>query len=160
MSNRFVVSLALVVAGVLAARLLVSALPLRGLARRLTVADVALVVVGAAGLTFHCVAMFFRRLVDPLPGVDSVVSDIRALETASIIWYAVPAVLVLIGLRRVQPVALGVTALAFAAVGVTMYNEGPLDIHLTAIYGSAVVLALVVATLVLPPVSTTRNRGG
>ena len=158
MSNQFVVSLALVVAVVLAARLLVSALPLRGMARRLKVADVALVVVGAAGLAFHCVAMFFRRLVDPLPGADVAISDIRALGTASIIWYVVPAALVLLGLRRVHPVGLGVTALAFTAVGVTMYNEGPLDIHLTAIFASVVVLALVSATLVLPPVTTTSNR--
>ena len=161
MSNQFVIGLGISVLMVLGARFLLAGLPLRGLARRITPPDVGLVVLGAVGLVFHCVAMFFRRLVDPLPGVDAVVSDIRALETASIIWYAVPAVLVLIGLRRVQPVALGVTALAFTAVGVTMYNEGPLDIHLTAIFGSAVVLALVVATLVLPPVTTTTmNRDG
>ena len=150
-STRFLVSVGVVVAVILAARLALSALPLRGLARRVTLGDAALAVVGAAGLAFHCVAMFFRRLVEPLPGTDAVVTDIRALGTASIIWYVVPAVLVLLGLRRVHPLGLAAAALAFVAVGVTMYDEGPLDIHLAAIFTSVVVLALIAATLVLPP---------
>lgn len=151
MSNAFVIGLGLTVLAVLGARFLLSGLPLRGLARRITLPDVGLLVVGVAGLVFHCVAMFFRRLVDPLPGAGQAISDIRALETASIIWYVVPAALVLLGLRRIRPEALAATALAFIAVGVTMYNDGPLDIHLTAIFAAAVVLAAVVAILVLPP---------
>ncbi|MCY7373103.1 MAG: hypothetical protein LH461_05310 [Spirochaetaceae bacterium] len=151
MSTGFLVGLGVAVAVILGARLALSALPLRGPARRVTITDATLSVVGAAGLAFHCVAMFFRRVVDPLPGADAVISDIRALGTASIIWYVVPAVLVLLGLRRVHPVGLAVAALAFVAVGVTMYDEGPLDIHLAAIFTSVVVLALVTATLVLPP---------
>lgn len=151
MSTPFLLSLAGVVVVVLGARFLLAGLPLRGLARRITLPDAALIVVGAAGLAFHCVAMFFRRVVDPLPGADAVISDIRALGTSSIIWYVVPAVLVLLGLRRVHPAALAVAALAFVAVGVTMYDEGPLDIHLAAIFTSVVILALIAATLVLPP---------
>jgi len=151
MSTPFLLSLAGVVVVVLGARFLSAGLPLRGLARRITLPDAALIVAGAIGLAFHCVAMFFRRVVDPLPGADAVISDIRALGTSSIIWYVVPAVLVLLGLRRVHPAALAVAALAFVAVGVTMYDEGPLDIHLAAIFTSVVILALIPATLVLPP---------
>ena len=151
MSTPFLLSLAGVVVVVLGARFLSAGLPLRGLARRITLTDAALIVAGAIGLAFHCVAMFFRRVVDPLPGADAVISDIRALGTSSIIWYVVPAVLVLLGLRRVHPAALAVAALAFVAVGVTMYDEGPLDIHLAAIFTSVVILALIPATLVLPP---------
>ena len=151
MSTPFLLSLAGVVVVVLGARFLSAGLPLRGSARRITLPDAALIVAGAIGLAFHCVAMFFRRVVDPLPGADAVISDIRALGTSSIIWYVVPAVLVLLGLRRVHPAALAVAALAFVAVGVTMYDEGPLDIHLAAIFTSVVILALITATLVLPP---------
>lgn len=151
MSTPFLLSLAGVVVVVLGARFLSAGLPLRGLARRITRPDAALLVTGAVGLAFHCVAMFFRRVVDPLPGADAAISDIRALGAASIIWYVVPAVLVLLGLRRVHPAALAVAALAFVAVGVTMYNDGPLDVHLASIFASVVVLAVVTATLVLPP---------
>lgn len=156
-STQFLVILAVVVGVVLGARLVLTALPLRGLARRVTIGDACLAVVGAAGLAFHCVAMFFRRLVEPLPGTDAVVTDIRALGTASIIWYVVPAVLVLLGLRRAHPVGLAAAALTFVAVGVTMYSSGPLDIHLAAIFASVVALALIIATLVLPP---TRQTAG
>ena len=151
MTTPFLLSLAGVVVVALGARFLSAGLPLRGLARRITLPDAALIVAGAIGLAFHCVAMFFRRIVDPLPGADAVISDIRALGTASIVWYVVPAVLVLLGLRRVHPVGLAVAALAFVAVGVTMYDDGPLDVHLGAIFASVVVLALVTATLILPP---------
>ncbi len=151
MSTSFLLILAGVVVIVLAARFLLAGLPLHGLARSITLPDVALVVVGAAGLTFHCVAMFFRRVVEPLPGVDSAVADIRALGTASIVWYVVPAVLAVLGLRRVHPVAPVAAALAFTAVAVTMYDDGPLDVHLSAIFTAVVVLAVVVAALVIPP---------
>jgi len=151
MSTPFLLSLAVVVVVVLGARFLSNGLPLRGLARRITLPDAALLVAGSVGLAFHCVAMFFRRVLDPLTGADAAISDIRALGTASIIWYVVPAFLVLIGLRRVHPAALASAASAFVAVGVTMYDNGPLDIHLAAIFASVVALALVSATLVLPP---------
>lgn len=151
MSSWFVVSLTLVVAVVLGARLLVPALPLRTVAGRISVTDAVLGGLGVLGLAFHCLAMFFRRLVEPLPGTDAAITDIRALGTASIVWYVVPAGLVLLGLRRGHRVALTVAALAFTAVGVTMYDGGSLDVHLAAIFASVVVLAVVVAALVLPP---------
>jgi hypothetical protein len=44
-----------------------------------------------------------------------------------------------------------VVLLALTAVGVTMYDSGPLDVHLAAIFVSIVILAGVASTLVVPP---------
>jgi hypothetical protein len=74
---------------------------------------------------------------------------INALGTASIIRYAVPATLVVLGLRRQHPAALAAVALALTAVGITMYDGGSLSTHLTAIFVSVVVLTTVASTLVL-----------
>lgn len=118
----------------------------------MSAAQAALVGVGLAGLAFHCGAMFFRRIVALLPGSDAVSGDIRALGTLSIVWYVVPALLVVLGLRRQHPAAVGVVALALTWVGVTMYDSGPLlQVHLTAIFLAVLVIATVVAALVIPP---------
>ena len=151
MSPVFLLSLAAVVAVLLGARVLLPALPIRGRARRLSQVDAVLAGAGLAGLAFHCLAMFFRRTVEWVPGADAVTADIRSLGTASIIWYVVPAVLVLVGLRHQHPGALAVVAVALTAVGVTMYDGGPLQTHLGAIFGTVLVFALVSATVVLPP---------
>lgn len=118
---------------------------------RVSLADAALVLVGTAGLAFHCLAMFFRALIEPLPGAGPAISDIRALGTASVVWYVVPAVLVLLGLRRQQPLAVAALALCLVAVALTMFVAGSLQVHLTTIFASVVVSTLVAATLVLPP---------
>jgi hypothetical protein len=150
-STSFVLSLFIVVALVLGARFLISALPSRRHARPITVTDALLAAVGVAGLALHCGSMFFRAVVDALPGTGAAISEINSLGTASIVWYAVPALLVVLGLRRQHPAALAAVALALSAVGVTMYDAGSLSTHLTAIFVSVVVLAAVASTLVLPP---------
>ncbi|MEJ7742107.1 MAG: hypothetical protein WKF73_05895 [Nocardioidaceae bacterium] len=144
-------SLAIIVALVFSARLGLDALPLRRLAMPITATGAVLFGVGVAGLALHCLAMFFPSLVEPLPGADVVTAQIRALGTASIIWYVVPAGLVLIGLRRQHPVAIASVTVALAAVGVTMYNGGPLPVHLFAIFVAVLVFAGVAATLLIPP---------
>lgn len=151
MSTGYVLALGLVVATVLGARLLLTALPLAAAAVRLAVVEALLLLAGTLGLAFHCGAMFFRDLVDPLPGARPAIEAVRELGTASIIWYVVPAGLVLLGLRRQHPAAVALVALALAAVGVTMYNGGPVSTHLAAIFTSVVVSAGVVALLVRPP---------
>lgn len=151
MSAVFVIGLATVVAVILGARYLLPALPLRGVARLVTVRDLLLSGAGVAGLALHCGAMFFPRLIEPVPGAGGVMGDIRALGAASIIWYVVPAAMVLIGLRRQHPVALSTVALALMAVGVTMYDGGALQVHLTAIFVSVLALASTASLLVLPP---------
>ncbi len=127
------VSLAGVVAAILGGRVLVPALPLRHVAVAVTRTDVVLLGAGLVGLASHCSAMFFPAGVHLLPGADEVISQIDALQTISIILFAVPAALLLLGLRRQHPVAPAVAAVALAAVGVTMYDAGPLSAHLAAI---------------------------
>lgn len=139
------------VAVVFGARFILATLPLRGLARPITVTDAVFTGVGLAGLVFHCSAMFFSRVFVALPGTDAAIADIRALGTASVIWYLIPGAFVLVGLRRQHPAALTMAALALAAVGITMYNGGSVQAHLAAIYASVVVIAVIAATAVLPP---------
>lgn len=123
----------------------------------LTIADVVLVSLGLAGLVFHCGAMFFPALVETLPGTGVAINGINALGATSMIAYVVPAVLILLGLRRQHPIALAVVALGMILVGVTMYDGGSLQIHLTAIFVSVVLLAGNAALLITPP---GRRRAG
>lgn len=141
----------------LSARLLLGFLPLRALAVPVSVADAALVLVGLLGLVFHCGAMFFPGRFDRIPLALTAIRQINRLGTVSIVWYAVAAILVLAGLRRQHPVAVIVVALALAAVGITMYDGGPLHVHLAAIFTAVVVLAGCGAILILPP--WRRDRG-
>lgn len=151
MSTSYLVGLLVAVTVLFGARLAFAVFPLRRIAMPVTVTDAIVFAVGAVGLAVHCGAMFFSGLVEPLPGADPVINDIRALGTASIIWYVVPAVLVLLGLRRQHPVALAMIVLVLVAVGITMYDGGSLRVHLAAIFVSVLVLAGVVALLVRPP---------
>ncbi len=150
-STGFVITLALAVAAVLAARVLLPGLPMRGRAVTLTLAEVALTLFGLAVLTFHCGAMFFTDVAHWIPGSDGVIEDIRALGTISLIWYVGSALLVMLGLRRLPVLAVAVVSVAVLAIGVTMYNGGPLETHLFAIFLGVVLLTAVMATLVRPP---------
>lgn len=151
MSTSFVLSLTTVVALVACARLVLGGLPFSALATRLSVGDAALTGFGLLGLIFHCGAMFFTELVQAIPGASGPTEAINRLETASIIWYVVPAVLVLGGLRRLHWSGVVAVSVALIAVGVTMYNGAPLEVHLATIFAAVVILALVAAALVLPP---------
>lgn len=95
--------------------------------------------------------MFYRSLVGLVPGTDAAVSQINAMGTASITWYIVPSVLLLIGLRYQHPAGLVALTIALLAVGVTMYNGAALATHLNTIFASVLVLAGVVSLLILPP---------
>jgi len=150
-SNSFVLSLIAVVALAVCARLVLGGLPLGNLAERLSWGDPVMSGIGLVGLVFHCGAMFFTTVVTAIPGAQGPVETINALGTASIVWYVVPAVLVLAGLWRLHWSGLVSVSLALIAVGVTMYNGGPLDVHLATIFAAVVVLALVAAALVLSP---------
>lgn len=151
MSSGFLVSLAAVVIVALGTRLTLPAVPPSRLARAITAADAVVVGVGLLGLAFHCGAMFFRSMAERLPGAGPAIRQIDALGHASVVWYVVPAVLTVVGLRRQHPIALAGVAFALAGVGITMYDGSSLQTHLTAIFISVVVLASVLALLVLPP---------
>jgi hypothetical protein len=148
LSPSFALSMIAVVAVVTGARLLLGGLP-RGIARRLPVGDALMGGTGLLGLFFHCGAMFFTGFVTAIPGAQGPADAVNALGAASIGWYVVPAMLVLAGLRRLHWSGLVAVGAALIAVGVTMYDGGPLDLHLAAIFAAVVALAVVAATLVL-----------
>jgi hypothetical protein len=150
-STTFVLSLALAVALLLGARLLLPALPLRGGAITLGLAEFGALAAGLAVLAFHCVAMFFTSLAARLPASASAIDDIRALGTASVVWYVAPVLVVLLALRRLQWGPLTVVFLALLSIGVTMYDGGTLERHLLTIWGGVTLLAATILLWVRPP---------
>lgn len=151
MSTAYVIALVVAVAVIASARLRIGALPLRGVAVRITRVSAMVAGIGVVGLVFHCGAMFFPSTMGELPGTHRLIGEINAPGAVSQIWYVVAAALVLIGLRRQSLIARVIVALALAAVGVTMYDGGPLRTHLTAIFAAVLVIAAVAAVLVMPP---------
>jgi hypothetical protein len=151
MSNRYVITLALVVVGAFVARLVLPFLPVRRLAVRLSPIDLTLVVVGSLALGFHCGAMFFRPAVVAVPGGLWAIRVIDPMGTPSITWYALAAAVVVVGLRRQHPAALVAAGCSLAAVGYTMYNGGTLRVHLDAIFVAVLLLGVAAAGLALPP---------
>ena len=117
----------------------------------MTVSDAVLFTVGVAGLATHCGAMFFRSTVHGLPGGNQVIRTVDPMGTPSILWFAVAAGLVMVGLRRQHVAALIAAGASLATVGYTMYDGGRLSTHLTAIFVAVVILAAILALLVIPP---------
>jgi riboflavin transporter FmnP len=95
--------------------------------------------------------MFYRTLFDGIGPLSPLVVMVNEMNAASIILFVVPALLVLIGLRRHYWVALAVLALTLLVVGVTMYAGSPLNVHLGAIFVAVVALVGHVALFVIPP---------
>ncbi len=124
-------------------RMAVPRSPVPRLARPLPRVDAVVAGLGVLGLVFHCTAMFYRRVVEAIPGTSAAVDLVNRMGPASVVMYVVPAVLVLVGLRRQHPAVLGLLTLALVAVGVTMYNGSPLPTHLATIVATAVVLAII-----------------
>ncbi|MEO8329977.1 MAG: hypothetical protein ABI586_08235 [Candidatus Nanopelagicales bacterium] len=158
MSTRYVLSLVVVVVVAIVARFALPNLPLAHKAQRISAADALLVGLGVTGLLAHCTAMFFPELVDPFPWTAQAMIQIRGLGTASIVWYVVPCCLVLLGLRRIHPAALGAVAVSFAGVGISMYNGSSLTAHLAWIFALIVVMVAVAAAFILPPRRTSLAR--
>jgi hypothetical protein len=158
-SDRYVASLAVVVAVVLVCRLAVPALPLVRWSAPMTNLEAVLFGVGSTGLALHCWAMFFPTQARAVPGGRDVIRVVDPLGTSSILWYAIGAAVILAGLHRQRlPVQLGAAAGLFA-VGYTMYDGGRLTIHLTAIFSTVVLLAVILALLVEPPWGRRRVGG-
>ena len=150
-SHSFVATLIVTVAIILGSRFVLVGLPLRRFAAPMTASGTALSAIGVAGLTFHCGAMFYRDTVEHVPGTLSAIRAVDTMGTASRLWFIVSAILLVIGLRR-QHLVVGLAVVAaLAAVGVTMYDHGPLRTHLNAIFVAVVIVAAVGAALVLPP---------
>jgi hypothetical protein len=140
------------------ARIILRALPLGTKTRPFTVLDLALVVVGTLGLVLHCAAMFYRDILRVIPGSAGYVTAVNQMGAGSVILYVIPVILVLVGLRRQQPIAVTLLAVTFVTVGITMYNHGPLAPHLTAIFASGTALAAILALLVPLPSRSRINR--
>ena len=126
-------------------------MPGRRLSRHVAVPDLALIVVGTLGLALHCMSMFYRNVVDVVPGSMGLVAAINAMGTTSVVLFVVPAIFLLIGLRHQRPAVVVVELLALAAVGVTMYDGGSTTAHLVAISVSVTVLAVIATQLIRPP---------
>jgi hypothetical protein len=150
-SDRYLLALSVVVLLVLVSRYTLPFLPVARWAAPMSVTDAILFGAGAAGLAIHCGAMFFPSPVRTLPTGHQVIRAVDPLGTVSILWFAVAAVLVVIGLRRQHVVAVGIAAGSLAAVGYTMYDGGRLHVHLTAIFVAVVGLAMILSALTIPP---------
>lgn len=151
MSTLFVPALAGVALALLVLRLTVPGLPLTRFARRLAPLDLAATVAGTLGLILHCTSMFFPQAVAAIAGTEGVIDQINSMGTASKIWYAVPALLLLAGLRRQHRAALALLAASLLAVGITMYNGSALSVHVVTIFAAGVMLAATVFLLATPP---------
>lgn len=151
MSHAYVASLLAVVVMAAAARLVLPMLPVRQHVIRLSGLDVLAVVAGAVLLVLHCGAMFFRASVASWPGGPAVIRVVDPMGRASITWYAVGAALIVLGLRRQLLLLVAVIAVSLAAVGITMYDGGPLRTHLDTIAVTVVLLAASVAAFTDPP---------
>lgn len=147
----YVVALLVVVLVILATRLVLPSLPLRGFAVRLSALEAVLAIVALVALAFHCGSMFFRPVVRALPGTSGAITEINALGTVSVVAFVVPSLLLILALRRLPRIALAALATALTAVGITMYDGGSLMVHLTALFVTLTLLALGGATLLRAP---------
>lgn len=145
MSTTFLLGLLAIPAVALALRL-TTELPRRR-AHTMPGLDLALLVLGAVGLVFHCTAMFFPAQTALVPGTGPAAAAVNDFGTASMLLFVAPSVLVLVALRRVWLPALVVLAGTLAAVGITMYVGSPLDLHLSTIAAAVLVLSSVAAGL-------------
>jgi hypothetical protein len=150
-TSAYLFALASVVAALFLVRLVVGQIPLRAAAVHMSPLDSMMLAAGLIGLALHCGAMFFRSQLRGWPEGQSVIHTVDPLDTASILWFALAAALVMVALRQLHPTALTVVAFGLALVGYTMYDGGRLHTHLVAIFSAVVVLAAVVALLVIPP---------
>lgn len=151
MPTPLVVTLLVVVVVLVALRLSVRALPLRRWSRPIRPVDLGLAALGVLGLVLHCGAMFFPAVLGIVPGSDGYAAVVNALGTGSVMLYVLPAVLTVVGLRSQHPVAVALLVIVLVAVGITMYDGGPLDQHLAAITAAVLVLAAIGTLLISPP---------
>ena len=151
MTAGFSITLAVSALLILLARFVMPQIPIKSRAVRLSVPNAALVGVGVVGLLFHCTAMFSQQIYKGAPTLTPLVGLVNSMGVVSVVLFMVPAVFILIGLRRQQRGALAVLGLALVAVGGTMYVGGALQLHLAAIFAATVVLAVLISLFVLPP---------
>ena len=119
-------------------------------ARRVPAVELAAAAGAVAVLVFHCAAMFFREWVDVVPVARALAASVRALELTSQVTYWVPAMVVVLALRRVWLPALGLLVVVLGGVGVTMFVPHALSTHLAWLAAAAVTVVLIGSALVVP----------
>lgn len=147
----FSVTLLAIFVALALARIVLRALPLPSRARSFSGVDTVLVIIGTAGLILHCGAMFYRSVIAAVPGMEGYIHTVNQLGFGSVTLFVIPSLILLVGLRRQQRLAVTLLCLALVAVGITMYDRGPLGIHLTTIFVSATLLAFTLALFVHRP---------
>ena len=113
--------------------------------------DLVVALVAFLALGFHCAAMFFPSVV-AAPGTDGAARAVRELGAASQVAYWVPAVLLLVALRRAWAPLLFAETVVLLAVGGTMFWDFGLPAHLIAIAGSVATTVAVLTTMTTRPV--------
>lgn len=136
-----------------AARLVTGGPLLRRRAAPLRRVELLLAFAALIALVFHCAAMFFAPWTDALPGGRALGDVVRAGGTASQWAYWLPAVVLLLAVRRLWWPGPVLLAVALAGVGYTMFWPHPLPTHLGWL-ATAVVAVVAVATSLVGP------RGG
>ncbi|MGI9000005.1 MAG: hypothetical protein ACR2GO_09905 [Candidatus Limnocylindria bacterium] len=106
---------------------------------------------GIGALVVHCVVMFFPTFVPGAGPLPSVAEAIRELGPISQVAYWLPAVLVILALRRLPWPVLAMLVASFLGVGVTMFWTVPLAVHLAFIATAVAILAGVLTMTVSPP---------
>ena len=139
-----IVAVVVVAAGL---RIMLRQLPLRA-ASRMSAGRMTTLGLGLLGLTAHCTVMFFTDAARSVPGSGGYVDRVNAMGAASMGLYAAPAVLVVAGLGAVARWVLAAIVALLALVGLTMYDGGPVKVHLTAILLVVVALAATMAALI------------
>lgn len=144
-------SLAVLPAAGLIARFSFGQLPFAPLAYRLRPIELLLAVGALVALGFHCSAMFFPAEVEAIPGLEDPAEAVADLGTASQLAYWLPAVVLLVGLRRVWLPALAALTAVLVVVGVTMFWSFGLSAHLAAIAAAVTITIAIAAGLVRAP---------
>lgn len=112
-----------------------------------------LVVAGVAvlALVMHCAVMFFAPWTDALPGGRVVGDAVRGMGATSQWAYWVPALALLVALRRVWWPGLAALGMALLGVGVTMFWPFALATHLAWLAAVILVGVVVLNSLVAAP---------
>lgn len=118
--------------------------------RRVPPVELAAAGLGVAVLVFHCASMFFADWVDELPFAAAPAASVRALGVTSQVTYWVPAIVLVIGLRRVWSPALGLLTVTLVGVGFTMFVPHDLTTHLAWLAAAILSVVLVATALVAP----------
>jgi hypothetical protein len=121
----------------------------QGRTSEISAGEMAVAGVMAVALIFHCAAMFFAGWVDAVPFAEGPAAAVRDLDgRVSQVAYWVPALGLVIALRRVWLPALVLLIVTLVGVGYTMFVPHGLTTHLAWIAAATIALVTIVAGLI------------